>query len=90
MFLVGPILSSPHGTVAKIGTFFPLSAPMVAMMRIGVPPAMPWWHLVLAALSSTAMMLVLVWIAGRVFRAGFLLVGRPASMKELIAWIVRG
>jgi ABC-2 type transport system permease protein len=90
MFLMGPILSSPHGTVAQIGTFFPFSAPMVAMMRIGVPPAMPWWHLAGAALSSTLAMLVLVWIAGRVFRAGFLLVGRPASMKELIGWILRG
>jgi ABC-2 type transport system permease protein len=90
LFLVGPILSSPHGTVARIGTFFPFSAPMVAMMRIAVPPALPWWHLALAALSSTIAMLILVWIAGRVFRAGFLLVGRPASLKELIAWIVRG
>jgi ABC-2 type transport system permease protein len=90
MFLVGPMINEPHGLVAKIGTFFPLSAPMVTIMRLGVPPAMPWWHPVVAALESIGMTLLLIWIAGRVFRAGFLLVGRPASFKELIGWILRG
>jgi ABC-2 type transport system permease protein len=90
MFLVGPMINEPHGLVAKIGTFFPLSAPMVTIMRLGVPPAMPWWHPVVAAIESILMTLVLIWIAGRVFRAGFLLVGRPASFKELIGWIIKG
>ncbi len=90
MFLVGPMINEPHGLIAKVGTFFPLSSPMVTMFRLAVPPALPWWHIVIAIAGSTLMMIALVWVAGRVFRAGFLLVGRPASFRELIAWILRG
>jgi len=90
MFLIGPILSDPHGLIAQAGTFFPLSAPMVMMMRLGIPPAPPWWHPIAAVILSGLMTIVLVWVAGRVFRAGFLLVGRPASIRELIGWILRG
>lgn len=90
MFLIGPILSDPHGLIALTGTFFPLSAPLVTMMRLGIPPSPPWWHPVAAVLLSGLMTVLLVWIAGRVFRAGFLLVGRPASLRELIGWILKG
>lgn len=90
MFLIGPILSDPHGMIAQAGTFFPLSAPLVTMMRLGIPPAPPWWHPIAAVILSGGMTVLLVWIAGRVFRAGFLLVGRPASVRELIGWILRG
>ena len=90
MFLIGPILSDPHGTIALAGTFFPLSAPLVMMMRLSIPPAVPVWQPIVALCGSLMMTAVLVWIAGRVFRAGFLLVGRPASLKELLGWVLRG
>lgn len=90
MFLIGPLMSEPHGTVGLVGTFFPLSAPLVTILRLGAPPPMAWWQPVAALVSSSLATVVLVWIAGRVFRAGFLLVGRPAKFRELIGWIVKG
>lgn len=90
MFMVGPMIQEPHGLIARLGTFFPLSAPLVTIFRLGVPPALPWWHPVIAITGSGLATIVLVWIAGRVFRAGFLLVGRPASARELVRWILRG
>ncbi|HEX8323941.1 MAG TPA: ABC transporter permease [Tepidisphaeraceae bacterium] len=90
MFLVGPLMNEPHGKIGLFGTFFPLTAPLVTMMRLTTPPPIGWWQPVLALLSSGLMTVVLVWIAGRVFRAGFLLLGRPAKFRELIGWIVKG
>jgi len=90
MFLVGPLLNEPHGVVGLTGTFFPTSAPIVTMMRLSIPPAIPWWQPVAAVLSSSLLTAILVWVAGRVFRAGFLLTGRPASIKEIIGWLIRG
>lgn len=90
LFLIGPMINEPHGTIAQAGTFFPLSAPMVTMFRLTVPPGLPWWQIAIAIGGSVLMMLSLIWIAGRVFRAGFLLVGRPASVRELIGWVIRG
>ena len=90
MFLVGPLMNEPHGTIGLAGTFFPLTAPLVTMMRLTTPPPIGWWQPVAALLSSGLMTIALVWLAGRVFRAGFLLVGRPAKFRELIGWILKG
>jgi ABC-2 type transport system permease protein len=90
MFLVGPLMNEPHGTIGLAGTIFPLTAPLVTMMRLTTPPPIGLWQPIVALLSSGLMTIALVWIAGRIFRAGFLLVGRPAKMGELLGWIVRG
>ncbi|MGC4034107.1 MAG: hypothetical protein QM754_20695 [Tepidisphaeraceae bacterium] len=90
MFLVGPLMNEPHGTVGLAGTFFPLTAPLVTMMRLTTPPPIAWWQPFGALLSSGLLTVALVWLAGRVFRAGFLLVGRPAKFGEMIGWILRG
>lgn len=90
MFLVGPLMNEPHGTIGLAGTFIPFTAPLVTMMRLTAPPPIGWWQPALALLSSGLATVVLVWIAGRVFRAGFLLVGRPAKFRELIGWIIKG
>ena len=90
LFLIGPLMSEPHGTVGLVGTFFPLSAPLVTILRLGAAPPIAWWQPVVALISSGLATVVLVWIAGRVFRAGFLLVGRPAKFRELIGWILKG
>lgn len=90
MFLVGPLMNEPHGTIGLAGTIFPLTAPLVTMMRLTTPPPIGLWQPIVALLSSGLMTIALVWVAGRIFRAGFLLVGRPAKMGELLGWILRG
>ena len=90
MFLVGPLLNEPHGIVGITATFFPTSAPIVTMMRLAIPPSIPWWQPAGAIVSSSLLTALLVWVAGRVFRAGFLLTGRPASIKEIFGWLIRG
>ena len=90
LFLLGPLTAEPHGTLGRAATFFPMTAPTVTMLRLASPPGIAWWQPVLALLSSGLVTVALVWVAGRVFRAGFLLVGRPAKFGELIGWILRG
>lgn len=90
LFLAGHYLNDPNGTIAKIGTFFPFSAPLVTMLRVAMPQGLPLWQPLLAAALSLMMTFVLIWIAGRVFRIGFLMTGRAASIKELLYWIIRG
>lgn len=90
MFLVGSLIEAPHGWVGRVGTFFPLSGPLVTMFRLSAGPGLTGWEVFVSVLGSLGMTVLLVWVAGRVFRAGFLLTGRPVSMRELVGWILRG
>jgi ABC-2 type transport system permease protein len=90
MFLVGSLIEDPHGWVGRLGTFFPLSGPLVTMFRLSVWPGPGGWEVMVSVSGSLITTMGLVWIAGRVFRMGFLLTGRPASFRELVGWVLRG
>ena len=64
---------------------FPLTSPIVMMVRI--PFGVPLWQevLSLAILYGTA--IGMVWIAGKIYRVGILMYGKKPSFKEMIKWI---
>jgi ABC-2 type transport system permease protein len=89
-FVMMNVIQYPTGTLAKVMTFFPITAPSVAIIRAAIPNGAERWELALSAVCSIAGMLLVIWIAGRIFRAGMLLTSKPASIKEAIGWILRG
>lgn len=89
-FVLTPIVQYPNGMLAKAAAFFPLTAPSVSIIRAAIPSGAQRWEMVVSAISAILGMLLIVWIAGRIFRAGMLLTSKPASMKEAIRWVVSG
>lgn len=87
---IRPILEYPDSFLAKAAAFFPLTAPTISIVRSAVPGAAAPWEMVVSALSATLGTLAVIWVAGRIFRAGMLLTSKPASIGEAIRWVVRG
>lgn len=86
-FLVaGPVVTNPEGLIARIATFFPVTTPTVAVLRVGLD-AMPPWEIAAVA----AIMVVSTWLvikgASRLFRTGMLMYGKNATWKEMWKWI---
>jgi ABC-2 type transport system permease protein len=79
------ITQEPNGTVARILTYIPLFTPFTMMNRAGGPP--PAWEYVVSGL----VILVSVWLAfraaGKVFRVGILMTGKPPRLKEMLSWL---
>ncbi len=90
MSMFGQILEYPSGGIARFLTFFPPSAPLVTVMRCAIPPGIAWWEIAGGAISSIIGTLIVVWLAGRVFRVGLLSNSRPSSFKEAVRWITTG
>ena len=90
LIFAGQLVTDPSGPIARFGTFFPLSAPLITMMRLTVAPGLPAWQALLAAFISCVTTVALVWIAGRIFRVGFLATGKGASPRELLRWVWTG
>lgn len=91
ILLVVPLVSmmfvtqEPNGTVARVLTYIPLFTPFTMMNRAGGPP--PTWEYV----ASGLLILVTVWLAfraaGKVFRVGVLMTGKPPKLKEILGWM---
>jgi ABC-2 type transport system permease protein len=47
----------------------------------------PWWQVALAILINLATILVLTWVASRVYRIGMLMYGKRATIPEIWRWI---
>jgi ABC-2 type transport system permease protein len=90
MFVLGPVLQNPSGVVAVAMSFFPLSAPTVMIMRLTIPPGVPVWQPMVAAVAALAATIAFVWAAGRIFRVGILMQGKGANYAAVLRWIVWG
>ena len=90
MFVLGPVLQNPSGTVGMVMSFFPMSAPTIMVMRVTIPPGVPVWQPILAALSTLTATIIFIWAAGRIFRIGILMQGKGANYAAVLKWILRG
>jgi ABC-2 type transport system permease protein len=90
MFLMMPVIMSPNGTFVTIVSLVPIWAPMMMIMRLAMPVVVPWWQPPLAMIGCLLTMVFAVWAAGRIFRIGFLMQGKPPKIGELVRWAVRG
>lgn len=73
------------GPLAFWASIFPLTSPIVMMIRI--PFSVPVWQeiLSLGLLYGTA--IFLVWASARIYRVGILMYGKKPSFKEMIKWM---
>ncbi|MFT5285764.1 MAG: ABC-2 type transport system permease protein [Planctomycetota bacterium] len=87
MFFLGPVLESPHGTLATVLSLFPPATPMIMMVRVSIAPGPPEWQLALSVVLTALFTIGCVWAAGKVFRIGLLSTGQAPSIRKLIGWV---
>jgi len=77
-------LENPHASNVVAFSEIPLLAPFVMFTRIAVS-SVPAWQVVLAIVVNVAAAALFAWGAGRVYRVGLLLYGRPPSFRQVLA-----
>jgi len=78
-------IGNTDGPLAFWSSLFPLTAPIVMMVRI--PFGVPLWQEFLSVALLYATAIGMVWVAGKIYRVGILMYGKKPSFKELIKWV---
>ncbi|WP_417444914.1 ABC transporter permease [Joostella sp.] len=84
------VFENPNGPIAVAFSLFPLTSPIVMMMRLpnGVGGAgVPWWQLITSILFLIITFLLIVWLAAKIYRVGILMYGKKPSYKEIYKWL---
>ena len=84
------VFSNPHGPIAVGFSLFPLTSPIVMLMRLpgGIGEGgVPLWELVTSILLLIITFIGIVWLAAKIYRVGILMYGKKPSYKELFKWI---
>lgn len=78
-------MENTNGPLAFWASLFPLTSPIVMMVRI--PLGVPLWQEALSVILLYATSIGFVWIAGRIYRIGILMYGKKPTIKEMIKWM---
>ena len=88
IYLAFPVIRSSDSNFAFWVSMIPFFSPITMVVRI-VTHTPPLWQIALSLGIGVATIVVLVWVAARIYRTGMLMYGKRASIPEVIRWARR-
>ena len=89
-FVLAQVIEHPNGKLATGMSFFPFATPSLMVMRLAIPPGIPWWQPWAGMGVVLLTTIACVWAAGRIFRVGLLMQGKGANLGEMMKWVFKG
>jgi ABC-2 type transport system permease protein len=85
MVMLQSMIDDPHGTVARVMTWIPFSAPATVILRLTIDPeGIAWWEV----LGSLVVLVASIWftirVSARLFRVGIMLTGARPKLREIV------
>lgn len=86
MILMMFVLRAPNDPRVVAMSFFPFCTPLLMYMRIIVEQP-PLWQIWTSIGLLILTILVVLWVAGRIYRVGVLMYGKKPNLPEIIKWV---
>jgi ABC-2 type transport system permease protein len=87
MFFAVIVLKQPSSTVAVVASMWPTASPFLMLIRLAMTPHPPMWQVIVSVILSFGTTALFIWAAGKIFRVGLLMQGKPPNLPELMRWI---
>ncbi len=88
-FLFFPaVLGAPDSALSTTLSLVPFFAPLLMFLRVASSPP-PAWQLALCVALSLATIVLVTWLAARIYRVGILMYGKRATLPEIARWVRR-
>ncbi len=92
LFLVLPLITmsgfimNPGSTLAMVLSYFPMTSPIVMLIRVilDTPPA---WEVLLSILLLLATITGFIFLSSKIFKVGILMTGKRFNIKEILKWV---
>ncbi|HLL15637.1 MAG TPA: ABC transporter permease [Pyrinomonadaceae bacterium] len=86
IYLAFPVIRNPNSSFAFWVSVAPFFSPITMLVRI-VTEQPPFWQIALSLGVGLASVVLLVWVAARIYRVGMLMYGKSASLPEVVRWL---
>jgi ABC-2 type transport system permease protein len=87
MMLWWAITQDPNSLLSIVLRYIPPITLFVMILRVCADPEIPIIEVVATQAVSWASVLLTIWLAGKIFRVGVLMHGKPPSPQELLRWL---
>ncbi|HVG31909.1 MAG TPA: ABC transporter permease [Pyrinomonadaceae bacterium] len=85
-YMAFPVLRAPNSSFAFWVSMVPFFSPITMMVRI-VAQTPPFWQIALSFLIGCCTVVLLIWLAARIYRVGMLMYGKRATIPEVLRWL---
>ncbi|MCX7026451.1 MAG: ABC transporter permease [Spirochaetes bacterium] len=86
LVMIGSFVTNPESGISVALSLFPMTSPIVMLIRILVSPP-PAWQILLCIAILVVSVAAMATLAAKVFRVGILMTGKRAKLKEVLHWI---
>lgn len=86
IYLAFPVIRSPNSDFSFWVSLVPFFSPVTMLVRV-VTETPPAWQVALSLLIGVATVLVMVWLAARIYRTGMLMYGKRPTLPEIVRWV---
>lgn len=81
-FFAGVLFANPNAPIARVLSFFPITAPTMMMLRLPMTQV-PLIDIVGSIIVLVISIPIALWLGGKLFRTGLLMYGKRPSVKEI-------
>jgi ABC-2 type transport system permease protein len=86
LYLGFVVIRSPNSPFSFWVSMFPFFSPITMIVRI-VGQTPPVWQIALSLLIGVVTIVLLLWLAARIYRIGMLMYGKRATIPEVLRWV---
>ena len=86
LYLAFPVIRAPNSSFAFWVSMVPFFAPITMLVRI-VSQQPPFWQIALSFGIGCVTVVLLLWLASRIYRIGMLMYGKKATIPEVVRWV---
>ena len=79
------VMNDPNSPLIVWCSMIPFTSPIVMMGRI--PSGIATWQIILSLVLLYSTFVVMVWVAGKIYRVGIFMHGKKPSFKDLYRWL---
>lgn len=81
------LVQSPDGVFARVLSLVPPISPLVMPLRISAGSNVSNFEILASMVLLAASVLLMMWLAGKIFRIGILMYGKRPSLREISRWL---
>jgi ABC-2 type transport system permease protein len=86
LYMAFPVIRAPNSSFAFWVSMLPFFAPITMVVRI-VAQTPPLWQILLSLGIGATSVVLLLWLASRIYRIGMLMYGKRATIPEVMRWV---
>jgi len=86
LYMAFPVIRAPNSPFAFWVSMVPFFSPITMMVRI-LSQTPPLWQIALSLAIGFVTVVLLLWLASRIYRIGMLMYGKKATIPEVLRWV---